>query len=163
MSSWSKNDKLFLSELKIGHQWQYLPALFFKLNNFDVEVPELKIRKSIKEASKFIDTVDLKVNGIEIEVKSRNESFTSPENFPYSTVFVDTVSGFNNKTNKPFAYVMISRSTGCMLWLPTSTYKKWGTEFKFDRVRKIREQFYNADKKLLKSMESLVKELNEKA
>ena len=159
MTAWSKNDELFFKELKSGHAWQRLPALFFELHGFDVKIPELRIRDNIKEASKWIDTVDLLINGLQFEIKSRNEIFTSPTSFPYNSIFVDTVSGFDSKTSIPFAYLMISRSTGSMLWLSTESKNSWTIEEKFDRVRRIREQFYTAGKDLLQPLSSLVEKI----
>lgn len=159
MTSWSKNDELFFSELKAGHDWQKLPALFLKLNGLNVEVPDLTIRSSIKEASKWKDTADLTVNGYIIEIKSRNEAFTSAASFPYDTIFVDTVSGYKAKSIKPLAYVMVSRKTGGMLALFSASSDAWKIEEKFDRVRRIKESFYVAEKKDFMTLEPLIEKL----
>lgn len=159
MVTWSQNDELFFSELKAGHEWQKLPALFFKLNGLQVDIPELKIRANIKEASKWKDSEDLKVNGQIIEIKSRNEAFTSAESFPYETIFVDTVSGYNAKTIKPTAYIMVSRKTGGMLALPSLSADGWKIEEKFDRTRRIRESFYVAEKKSFKTLDFIISQL----
>lgn len=132
-----------------------MPALFFRLQGFQVEIPELKIRSSIKEANKWINSSDLIVNGAVIEVKSRNESFTSKLDYPYETVFVDTVSGYDAKETKPLAYIIISRPTGVMLCLKTLSAKGWKIESKFDRVRKIRENFYVCEPKRLQTLNFL--------
>lgn len=154
--SWSQNDALFFKELKEGYQWQQMPALYFQLRGLSVEVPELKIRSSIKEASKWINTPDLLVNGHVIEIKSRNESFTSGNDYPYPTVFVDTVSGYEAKETKPLAYVIISRPTGSMVVLKTLSSKGWMVESKFDHVRKIKEDFYVCKPKHLQTLDILV-------
>lgn len=154
--SWKNNDELFFKELKEGHSWQQLPALFFKLRGLSVEIPELKIRSSIEEAHKWIDTPDLLVNGHIIEVKSRNESFVSGDSYPYKTAFVDTVSGYNSKITKPLAYVIISRPTGAMVVLKTLSSKGWSIESKFDHIRKIKEDFYVCKPKHLQTLDVLV-------
>lgn len=159
MVKWSQNDALFLKELEEGHAWQYLPALFLQLHKLEVIVPELKVRDNIKEARKFKDTVDLLVNGKEIEVKSRNEAFTSPESFPYPTVIVDTVNGYNIKEKKPLAYIMVSKKTGSLLYLKTSSPEGWTVEEKFDQTRRIRDKFYMASKSLLQPMDQLLEVL----
>lgn len=155
-SEWKNNDELFFSELKQGHQWQQLPALFFKLHGFQVEMPELTIRSSIKEAGRWKDTPDLIVNGHIIEVKSRNEIFTSGDSFPYETAFIDTVSGYDAKVIKPLAYVFVSRPTGAMLVLKTNSSKGWAVESKFDHIRKIQENFYLCKRKHLQNINVLV-------
>lgn len=154
--SWKNNDQLFMKELREGYQWQNLPAVFFRLQGLEVEIPELKIRSSIKEAYKWSDTPDLIVNGSIIEVKSRNETFTSGSSFPYETVFIDTVSGYDAKKIKPLAYVMISRPTGAMVVLKTLSSKGWNIESKFDHTRKIRENFYVCRRRHLQSPDVLV-------
>ena len=153
---WKNNDELFIKELKAGHDWQRLAATYFELHGFDVVMPELTIRDSIKQAGDWIDSKDLKVNSNIIEVKSRNEIFSLPQYFPYDTVFIDTVAGYNAKKTKPLAYVMISRPTGAMLCLKTDNSDGWRTEEKFDRTRKINEVFYVCDKTRLQSMNYLL-------
>lgn len=155
MDSWAQNDKLFFSELKSGYEWQFIPAMFFKLQGFSVEVPELTIRSNIDEADKWIESKDLIVNGYHIECKSRNEEFTNSGDYPYDTCFIDTVSGYDAKTIKPLAYIIISRKTGSMLCIQSESNHGWKVEEKFDHVRKIRERFYTCQKNRLHPMSKL--------
>lgn len=160
---WSENDKLFKQELESGYKWQKLPALYFELLGFSVSIPDLSVRESIKDAKNWLNSVDLFVNDYPIEIKSRNEIFTSPDSFPYKTIFIDTVSGWLGKINKPIAYIMVSRKTGSMLWIDTKDYEdKWLVETKIDRVRGIRESFFTVDRGELKSLDSLVTLINSK-
>ena len=153
---WSQNDALFIKELKEGHEWQSWPALFFRLHGLSVEVPNLSIRENISEADKWKDSFDLIVENFPMENKSRNEEFTCAKDFPYSTIFVDTVSGYNNKKIKPHVYIMISKPTGCLLWLPSLNADKWSIESKFDHTRKIYDDFYMCETKRLKPISTLV-------
>lgn len=154
---WNQNDKLFFSELRNGFNWQSLPALFFKLHGLNVEMPELKVRSSIDEAHNWLSETDLIVNGHFIEIKSRNESFTTPKSFPYDTIFIDTVSGYDAKEKKPTAYIMISRPTGSMLCIRADKSNGWTVERKFDHVRKIWDDFYLAPRKRLQTLDALLK------
>jgi hypothetical protein len=158
-TAWSENDNLFFSQLKEGYNWQKLPKLFFELHGLSVEMPELTIRDSISTASEYLSSKDLIVNGYSLETKSRNESFTYPLSFPYKTLLVDTVSGFNGKVVKPLAYLFISRPTGSMIGLMTNTRNKWNIEKKYDRVRHITDEFYVADRLLCIQMDELLEEL----
>jgi hypothetical protein len=160
--NWKDNDALFFKELREGYEWQKLVASYFKENGLDVQMPELTVRDSFEKAGEYIDTKDLIVNGHVIEVKSRRETFTTPKSFPYGTIFVDTVMGYDSKVTKPLAYVMVSRETKAMLCLPS--YNKpdyWTQETRFDRVRKINETFYMAPKTKLRSLDELVKQIKE--
>lgn len=85
-----------------------------------------------------------------------NETFTSGQSFPYDTVFVDTVSGYEAKETKPLAYVIISRPTGAMVILKTLSSKGWAVESKFDHTRKIQENFYVCKRKHLQTPDVLV-------
>lgn len=159
MTSWSENDDLFFSQLKEGFEWQKLPKLFFELHGLPVEMPDLTIRDSIQNAGDYMSSKDLIVNGYPLETKSRNESFTYPLSFPYKTILVDTVSGFDGKKNKPLAYVFISRPTGSMICLMSDTIGQWQKEKKFDRVRRIYDEFYVTDKKLCIGLDELMEVL----
>jgi len=143
LSTWLANDELFLRELREGHAWQMLPATFFTLAGLRVEVPALRERERQSQARQWSDTTDIVLNGWPIEVKSRREAFTSNIDYPYKTAFVDTVSGFEAKTTKPLAYVLVSRPTGAMLCLSVAkTRAVWKVVEKRDRVRDIDERFY---------------------
>lgn len=157
---WSDNNDLFVKELTDGFNWQYIPMMFFKLHGFEVKMPELEIRKdSIKNAEPFFNSKDLFVNGMRIEIKSRKESFCSPESFPYQTAIVDTVKKFSNRADKPVAYVMISRFTGCMLWVDATRSGDWKIIDRFDNTRKFREQFYTVHKSKMMPLNTLVSAL----
>lgn len=164
MKKWSENDELFIKELKDGFSWQRLPLTFFDLHELKVEMPELEIREgSIKNAGKFFNSKDLLVNGKRIEIKSRKEAFTSPDSFPYKTAIVDTVKKYEGRDDKPFAYVMVSRITGSMLWVDASTPDNWSVKRKFDKTRKYHDNFYEIPREQMKTMDSLVSKLKEKS
>lgn len=161
---WAQNDALFKKELEEGQLWQNHVGNFLRLSGLDVYIPPLTIRESIAEAGEWIDSKDLVVRGSAIgdqivEVKARNERFTSPESFPYDTIFVDTVSGYDAKKTKPIAYVNISKKTGSMIALPSTSSAGWLTENRFDHVRKIRDDFYLAPKKKFHVIDILVERL----
>jgi hypothetical protein len=52
-----------------------------------------------------------------IEVKERNEAFTSPDDFPYPTVFVDRKGAFDKKAVRPMAVVTVSLQTGAIIFV----------------------------------------------
>lgn len=157
---WSEDNNLFIKELTEGFAWQSIPMMFFKLHGFDVQMPELEIRKdSIKNAQPYFNSKDLFVNNMRIEIKSRKESFSSPESFPYDTAMVDTVKKFSGRDDKPVAYVMISRFTGSMLWVDATRYQEWEVIERFDNTRRFREKFYVVDKSKMMTMNTLVSAL----
>jgi hypothetical protein len=159
---WIDNKELFVKELSEGFKWQTLPLTFLQLHNIEVDMPELKIRGEKKEIPEYFDSKDIIANNKRIEIKSRKERFTGPETFPYDTIIVDTVKKFDGREDKPMAYIMISRPTGCMMWIDTSKKDEWTIERKFDRTRKYWDNFYVISKSKLLSMDSLIEVLNVK-
>lgn len=160
--AWSKDTEKFKKELTDGFAWQELPAVFLKIHGFQVEMPTLVFRDSIKDASKFFETKDLIVNGKRIEVKSRKEKFSTPDDFPYSTAIIDTVKKLDGRDEVPHAYIMISRFTGCMLWANPQNREGWKIEKKFDRTRKYWDSFYIMPKNDLLTMDSFLDFIKDK-
>ena len=156
--SWINETERFREELTKGYNWQKFVLLFLDLHGIKTEMPELEFRESIEKIPTFLNSKDMIANGQRIEVKSRTISFTSPNNFPYSTVLLDPPKKSDARKDV-FAYIIVSRSTGAMIWLPMSSKEQWKVERKFDSVRKFWDDFYSVDKKLFKTMDSLINEL----
>lgn len=71
-----------------------------------------------------------------LEIKERSLKFTSPEDYPYDTVFVDDLRGLGRESLQHFAYVYISKPTGKWVWLtPLDRDESWQTEEVWDRGR----------------------------
>lgn len=157
--AWSANTDLFLKELRAGYDWQILPLFFFRLHGLPAEMPALTIRKDIAEADRWKDSQDITIGTNAIEVKSRNEEFTSSDSFPYPTAIVDTVSGYDAKQQKPLAYVFVSRPTGAMLCVRGTSSYRWTKTKKRDKVRNISDEFYVCPKSELRSMSALIRTL----
>lgn len=157
---WAQNDELFFEMLERGYGWQLIPYIFFKQHGFDVSMPELEIRGSIKTAGRFRDTLDLIVDGHRIEVKSRGVTFTSPSDWPYNRLpaFVDTVSKYDAHKEQPLAYVFVSQRTGAMVCTDgrERASKRWETIERKDTVRNIDERFYAVDRRHMRTMDKLV-------
>lgn len=164
MTQWRDNDALFLRELHNGYAWQSFVAAFFACNGLSVHLPDLTVRENIRQADAWTRSdLDLRVNGMIVEVKSRGERFTSPDDFPYDKPFVDTVVGYDAKDPKPVAYVFVSQITGCMVSLATHRSTHFTVAKKHDRVRDIDERFYVCSKSALRTMDKLVEYLRKEA
>jgi hypothetical protein len=160
-TDWFDNDELFRREVANGHHWEREAARQLCEIGIPVEVAEQRVRKSVQERHLYVDSKDLLIvrgalRGHHIEVKSRNERFTCPETFPYNTVIVDTKSGWDAKAEKPIAYLDISTITRCMIWTPGDRCEPWSVHRRWDRVRGIWETNYEADRKLWKTIDSLL-------
>ena len=160
---WSQNDQLFRKLVAEGHAWQTLPFVFLKLSGFDVEMPDLTIRENISEAGAWLETYDLRIGELLIEVKSRPFPFTNPMDWPLNRLpaFLDTTKKWEAKTTKPFAYIFISKATGGMVatCAVEDAQDRWEKTKQWDRVRKIHEGFYTVERRYLVTMDRLVEAL----
>lgn len=193
MTEWNDNDALFFRELIASQKYVvYVGAVFLKAG-LNIRMSELEIRMDVSQRETFAENeVDLWVEDKPIEVKSRNLTFTNdPESFPYDTVIVDTLSGWNAKKNKPFAVVFVAKpiekpcisevvakpmkglnasdsSSGILaIKAPTSstTHRNsgWIVKTKHDAKRGIEVQFLMAPKSQLITMETLIAQIKNNA
>ena len=71
-----------------------------------------------------------------VEIKERSIVFTSPEDYPYDTVFVDDVQGMEKERLKHFAYIFKSKPTGQWVWVSAlDRDDTWKEQVVFDRGR----------------------------
>ena len=161
---WFENDKLFFDECRKGQKWQEYVGRYIEKRGLEVNMPELSFRSNPNVADfseddagrfalarkkqemarkEFVNSKDIViVPNIIIEVKSRRLKFTSQKDFPYSTVIIDTVSGYNQKDPKPILYVSVSRDTGAMIATRGRCPERWSNRKVFDKVRRIKETNY---------------------
>jgi len=153
---WIENDRLFFDEAKGGQRWQEYVARFLGRCGLDATSAPLMLRKDIDDAWKFRDTHDIWCEGLPIEVKSRKVRFTTPDDFPYPTIFVDTVKKWEGREWKPFAYICISTMTGRMICLPGYQSDGWNQERRRDATRDYDDWFYSAPREQWRPIERLV-------
>jgi len=91
-----------------------------------------------------------------IEIKSRDLEFTSVEDFPYPSVFVDTVSGWAAKKPKPLAVVVLSQHSESTIVVPKSSLHKWAKIRAVDHVRHIEDLWYSCPIGECKQLQDLV-------
>ncbi|MHC4676566.1 MAG: hypothetical protein ACYTBZ_29115 [Planctomycetota bacterium] len=161
---WIENDELFIKELKKGYGFQIYVALQFLLEGLWVRVPPLSIRDSREEIPQYTrNEADLFVWGSgngkqkKISVKSRNIEFYTIDTYPYKTIFIDTVRGWEAKEEKPCAVIIISQQTKEIIVVPVSSREHWTIEERSDQTRNIAaEEFYAVSKEYAKTFSELV-------
>ena len=99
--------------------------------------------------------------GLEVKSSSRIFGDVAGE-YPFDTLFVDTVSGFDAKVVKPVAYIFVSQKGGGMLCLSPKTKPDWKIVDAFDSKRQINDCFYSVHKSKLQTYASLVRWLAQK-
>ena len=153
--------RLFFREARAGQRYIEKVAERLRAEGLLLEVPPLTLRPTIDQAAAYLDTKDILCRGRVLEVKSRRVDFTRPEDFPYPTMLVDTVSGWQAKEEKPFAYVCISQKTEVIIATRGTDASNWVVERKWDHVRGIHDEFYLAPRSAWRSFGSLVAALRE--
>ena len=149
---------LFVSEATIGQTYAEKVAERLRAAHIVCRATELTFAttdEQIKEYENEQDIVFEHMDGC-LEVKSRRLKFTdNPSSFPYADAFVDTCSGWDKKSPKPFGVVMVSQFTDKMLVVPRSSEGNWVKKSSFDRVRQINDVWYYACKSDMKTFDEL--------
>jgi hypothetical protein len=143
---WMANKELFLAELAKGRKWELYVAECLQGIGFNAIVPP-KGDYTMPHDPKYANSHDINVNGRIVEVKSRNLDFSTPESFPFATIYVKTKASYDAMTDKPAMCVVVSQISGNTLALDVSrTEKLWKPVRFFDSVRKISTTAYECDK-----------------
>ncbi len=157
---WIENEELFKKELLEGFKWQIHVAKHLDSLGFDVDVPQLRVRQNTSEIPAFADEPDIIWEDKIFEVKSRKIRFRTPNEFPFKSIFVDTVKGWEDKKHKPDGYICVSTLTGAMICLSGKTQWRWNKLRKHDMTRDIDDWFYEADKSLWVPIEKMIEEMH---
>lgn len=104
----------------------------------------------------FCPTPDC-VATMQLEIKVRGLKFTSPDTWPFTTVYVDDLQGLSRGAC-PFAWVYISQKTGHWVWLcAIDRDESWREETVFDTMRGFRVPTLVAPRRFLRPAEQLLK------
>jgi hypothetical protein len=149
---WGSNNELFRSEASKGQRFAEYVATLLQNCGFEASATPLEFAATIEDRERFINEQDIVFENRFgcIEVKSRNLTFSGkPSSYPFNTAFVDTKTGWDLKTPKPLAVVLVSQRNRNVLVVKPSTQSKWTVKQSFDRVREINESWYQVNKSLL--------------
>lgn len=93
--------------------------------------------------------IDIVANDRILEVKGRNLVFDGVANYPYPTLFVESVSGFDAKIQTPDFYISVSNPTGAVIALDVAaTRNSWVIESITGRKRFYTYDMFIAAKEL---------------
>ena len=148
-----------------GHSFnEYVASVLRQYGVPEVYVPEFTIASTHDAiADKTRNEKDIVVDGLVLEVKSRSLVFNSLDDFPLSSILVDTVYGFDQKLIKPYAYVYISQKTKAMFAIPSSSRQFWTMGMIFDTAKAIEVECYFVTKRHCRPFIELVDVLLERA
>lgn len=152
--------EIFSRELAIGTKWAKEVAKYLTEQGFPAEASDVGVtddpvmRQHLTENDQDITFLDRP--GC-LEVKSRRLTFHyNPSTYPYETAFVDTVSGWDQKVEKPLGVVLVSQITGKMMVIPPESRPHWETKTTFDRVRGFTDTWYIVNKKHMIRMDEFL-------
>lgn len=148
----------FIDQLHIGDSWaEYVANRITAAGKF-AEATPTKIAQSEEEIREFTENEKdiLLSRGRTLEVKSRSFAFNDITDYPFDTVFVDTVEGWLAKAQLPVAVVSVSQRSGGMVVVPVSTVAQWGRRRVFDSKRGFEVEVFECPKGLLRSFEEFV-------
>lgn len=102
------NDALARAEFSKGHAFERAVAEFFRAHGLCVTVGKQSIRDDVSERHAYKGEVDLTVNGMSVEVKSRNLRKWWP------TMNLCSLSSWDDGKQWVDAWVILNRNTGEM-------------------------------------------------
>ena len=106
----------------------------------------------------FCPTPDA-VGLVQLEIKVRSLKFTSPDDFPYPTVFVDDFKGLS-KGPEPFAWIFLSQHTGAWVWTSClDRNDEWQFQEVYDSMRGFTVRTLVAPSKYLRPSDQLLRML----
>lgn len=148
-----------------GHSYNEIVAKRLRSDGVPCKVPDLQLvstKAEIEQMTKFEKDIILD-NGLVLEVKSRNIGFSeNPVMYWQKDIYVDTVSGYEAKEVKPYAYVMVSQKSGNMLVVHSNTKDHWFKKTVTDPYRKVTDVFYKVEKHHITTWSSLIEDLKTK-
>jgi hypothetical protein len=153
----------YVESFHIGGFWSKEVAKVLNGRGVRCVAPDVKIAKNNHERdemTKFEKDIIFDWTDKCLEVKSSTREFTDDVfQYPFDSLFVDTVSGYDAKVDKPLAYVLISQKTRGIVCISPKTCDRWRKVNTFDHKREIMEWFYSAPKDVLQPFDSLVNHL----
>lgn len=148
-----------------GHSYNEVVAQRLRSEGIGCEVPELELVSSAEDIKRLTENEKdiILDNGIVLEVKSRSIGFSEdPSLYWQKDLYVDTVSGYEAKKVKPYAYVMVSQKSGNMIVVHSNTKDHWFKKTVTDPYRKITDVFYKVEKRHITTWDSLIEDLKSK-
>ena len=153
----------YVTAFRQGGHWSKYVADILQSKGVRCSAPEIKIATTTAEReymTRHEQDIIFDWNDEALEVKSSSRDFTSDcFNYPYQSLFVDTVSSFESKIVKPLAYVFVSQKVKGLVCLSPKAKNHWRKVEAFDKQRQINELFYSASKDLLIPFDDLVDHL----
>ncbi len=141
----------------------WVGAMLSRSNMYSVHHPFTLATETGNPVSFYAHTWDLDVSAdnkvfTQVEIKSVNLKFTEPNDYPHLGVLVCSDASFTKKwpgkTRTQRDFLMVSRETGGIIWLPKGT--ETGVTVVTDKTRKETYQCRTTHKENLRSFANFV-------
>ncbi len=123
-----KGNKEFTTDFFNSFGSVFIVGAYLQRLGFKIVVPVPEIRPDEAERMKYMDEGDLLVT-MPVQVKERSIQFSSAEDYPFQTIFIDETYKIKKDT---FMYVIVSSDHLYAALIDRSTRKHWVTESIFD-------------------------------
>lgn len=146
------------ASFKLGHEYSRLVTERLLNAGVQAELQPLQFAKDEADRERFtLFEKDILTAAGVLEVKSSSRVFyDDPADYPFASLIVDTLHGFNAKVRQPVAYCMVSQATNCVLVVPVSSRHEWVVQNLYDRKREIYDDFLLANKSVLRYFVELI-------
>lgn len=119
MSSYFSENVRAKARVKEGLQWEDWLADLLRDEGFDnIITGSREIGETFTDRQQYFGEPDIVINDwLHIEVKARDLRFTTPETFPFNTIWIEDPTGWDRKEPKPLYIAVISKPTKIVLGL----------------------------------------------
>jgi len=97
-----------------------------------------------------------RANWREVEVKGNGKAWTSVEDFPYKSLFVETVNRRKSRANEPYYYVIVSYLTGEAICVPNRSFPHWNSMRTRDTQKGFYDDFWTCPKEYCETWNQMI-------
>lgn len=150
----------FLKDLAAGRRIEMAVAIEFLDRGFTVRVGRHADAETPYEAARFTEENDLLIEErYLIEVKSSSYPFTSVHDFPFPGAYTCTVRRWEQRQQKPVAFVLVSTPTMAMLAVSRKSFPHWTVHQSHDSRRDWTTATYRCPLAYVRPFDELVEAL----
>lgn len=144
-----RDDPTFVEDLARSREAVEVAARWLGSLGLPVIVHPTFVRPSADRMAEYADGGDLGIVQ-RVEVKRRSLAFTSADDYPFDTVFVDARHCFDRARPKPYAYLILNRDMSCAIRVDVrATIGSWQVVEGLDRSKGRDRAWYACPKSLV--------------
>ena len=143
-----KTDDQFIQDFNASHYYVNKVANWFQSRGIRARLFSHRLRPDVSKRELYRDDGDIEVT-LRVGVKHRtNINFTTIEDYPFPTIFVDSVSSMDSNKSDLYGMTICSQDGKYMIIIPKSTMPQWKKTTVMDKRSNQECTFYEVDKHL---------------